>query len=104
MPLSNPRVSRRPSRLALRLGSVFLGLDLAYDLVGAPEPFGRDRDAGINRRVQQNLGDLFGGDAVVQRAADMHFEFVPARQSRQHADIELASGLMRKPVAQPDVA
>jgi hypothetical protein len=54
--------------------------------------------------VQQNLGDLFGRDAVVERAADMHFEFVPARQRRQHADIEHASGLVREPLAQPGVA
>jgi hypothetical protein len=77
------------------------GLD---DRVGAAEAFGRDRDAGIDGGVQQNLRDLFGGDAIVERAAHMHFEFVPARQRRQHADIEHAARLVGETVAQPGVA
>ncbi len=34
----------------------------------------------------------------------MHFELMPARQRRQHADIEHAPGLVREPLAQPDIA
>jgi hypothetical protein len=34
----------------------------------------------------------------------MHFEFVPARQRRQHADIEHAARLVGETVAQPGVA
>ena len=34
----------------------------------------------------------------------MHLEFMPARQCRQHADVEHAAGLVRKPLAQPHVA
>ena len=81
-----------------------LGRDFVDDRIGAAEAFRRDRDAGIDRGVQEDLGDLLRRDAVVERAADMDFEFVPARQRGEHADIEHAAGLTRDPVAQPDIA
>src|ERR1700733_6776015 len=54
--------------------------------------------------MQQDLGNLLGSDAVIERAANVHFEFVPARQSGEHAHVQHASRLVRETFAQPDVA
>ena len=93
--------SVHPERFTM---SALLGRHGLDHRIGAAEAFGGDRDAGIDGSVQQNFGDLVRGDAVVERAAHMHFELMPARQRRQHADIEHAAGLVAETVAQPSVA
>src|SRR5579884_1500084 len=80
------------------------GVLVLQDLAGDAEAFERRRHAAIDRRLQQDLLDLFARDAVVERAADVQAHLVRPIEGGQHRQVYEAARLLVEPGPVPDLA
>ena len=72
--------------------------------LGDPEGFEGGRHTDVDRGLQKRLLDLFRGDPVIERTANVHAEFVGAIEGGQHHDVKQAASLARKAFTTPDHA
>ena len=69
---------------------------LCEHLFGAAERDHRRRHAAVDRDLQEHFLDLFLGQAVVERAADVELELVLLAERAQHAEVEDRAHLARQ--------
>jgi carbon-monoxide dehydrogenase medium subunit len=75
---------------------------LLEHFVRDPEAFSSQRHACINAHLLQDLANLGFGDAIGDRTAHVHLEFVQPPQRRQHREVEHAARFTLESRARPD--
>src|SRR5229473_1740279 len=94
-----------PAMFATSSPRLFLRLvDLVEDLLGGTEGIDGGGNAAIDAGLEEDLGDLLAGDAVVERALDVQPDLVRPVQGGQHGEVQHRARLAWQARARPHAA
>ena len=80
----------------------WFGVQLVENFFSEPEAVHGRRYAAVDGDLEKHFLDLVLGEAVVQRALDMHLDLMRAVERADHRQVQHAASLAVKPGTSPD--